>query len=603
MMAGRAASIASSPEKKTLQAKTTNTTYRGMNPMRRLNGARAVAPLALGLAATLCQTHAQAADFSQDAYTSPASPADLLWVERAAPDTGSGANVKPFGRLTLGFADDPLVLASADGSQERTLIDSEASAYLSGGLVFWRRLQLGLLVPAYLRNQGSGLGGYDVSGVVAGDPGLDLRLTLFGRQNAIELAVATTIRAPLGASGAFSSDGTVSAWPRALVSVPFGSRSFVSFVAGPTLRPSTKEQSLDVGDALKLACGVHLGLSEHWGLTAEGAGSTPFSDPFSARPQPARLAAGVRFQSGAWVAALGGGPGLTNGFGTPDFRLLASIGAQFGDDDTKPAPVETDPDHDGILVPSDRCPSVAEDKDGWQDDDGCPDLDNDGDGVEDKVDRCPTDAEDKDGWQDADGCPDLDNDGDGVLDASDRCPNEAEDKDGWQDDDGCPDPDNDGDGIPDAEDKCPSEAETKNGIDDADGCPDLLRIEAGQIRTLEPIFFETNRAKIQARSEPLLVEMANLIKSREDLGRISIEGYTDDRGSDAHNLTLSQDRAAAVMSFLVASGVDAARLESHGFGETRPIDNNKTEAGRARNRRVDFRLADLSATGSGHGTP
>jgi outer membrane protein OmpA-like peptidoglycan-associated protein len=142
----------------------------------------------------------------------------------------------------------------------------------------------------------------------------------------------------------------------------------------------------------------------------------------------------------------------------------------FQDQDGCPDP---DNDRDGIPDARDRCRDKAEDKDGVQDDDGCPDLDDDGDGVPDVDDRCRDKPEDKDGFEDQDGCPDPDNDGDGILDANDRCPNGAEDKDGFRDDDGCPDPDNDGDGIEDVRDRCPDAAEDKDGVRDDDGCPDL----------------------------------------------------------------------------------------------------------------------------------
>ncbi len=99
--------------------------------------------------------------------------------------------------------------------------------------------------------------------------------------------------------------------------------------------------------------------------------------------------------------------------------------------------------------------------------------DRDADGITDANDRCPDDPEDRDGFQDDDGCPDPDNDQDGITDAMDKCPNEPEDKDGFQDADGCPDPDNDQDGVPDAADKCPNDPETKNGFQDDDGCPDV----------------------------------------------------------------------------------------------------------------------------------
>src|SRR5690606_38395990 len=151
---------------------------------------------------------------------------------------------------------------------------------------------------------------------------------------------------------------------------------------------------------------------------------------------PLELAAGVRFQSGPWVAAAGGGPGLTSGFGTPDLRLLASLGAQLGDSSSPATRVDDDPDRDGVVAPHDRCPQEPEDKDGFEDAAGCPDPDTDGDGILDAADRCPNEPEDKDGFEDADGCPDPDNDGDGILDAADRCPGAAEDNDGWQDDDG-----------------------------------------------------------------------------------------------------------------------------------------------------------------------
>jgi len=98
--------------------------------------------------------------------------------------------------------------------------------------------------------------------------------------------------------------------------------------------------------------------------------------------------------------------------------------------------------------------------------------DIDKDGIDSKNDNCPNMAEDMDGFEDTDGCPDFDNDGDGIFDAEDTCPNEKEDFDDFEDTDGCPDPDNDNDGIVDTEDTCPNKAETRNGFLDDDGCPD-----------------------------------------------------------------------------------------------------------------------------------
>jgi len=133
-----------------------------------------------------------------------------------------------------------------------------------------------------------------------------------------------------------------------------------------------------------------------------------------------------------------------------------------------------DRDSDGIVDRKDFCPLSSEDLDGFEDYDGCPDLDNDGDGIADELDGAPLDPEDYDGWQDDDGVPEPDNDGDGIDDRWDMCPNEPEDMDGHRDDDGCPDDfmDRDGDGIGDDLDDCPDSREDLDGFEDEDGCPE-----------------------------------------------------------------------------------------------------------------------------------
>lgn len=150
----------------------------------------------------------------------------------------------------------------------------------------------------------------------------------------------------------------------------------------------------------------------------------------------------------------------------------------FEDEDGCP---EFDNDKDGVTDEADKCPEEQEDRDGFEDDDGCVDPDDDRDGILDADDKCPRDPEDKDQFEDEDGCPDLDNDGDGIEDRFDtKCPNTPEDKDGFEDKDGCPDLDNDEDGLLDDTDKCPNEAETINGIDDGDGCPDEIKEEGAE---------------------------------------------------------------------------------------------------------------------------
>jgi len=247
---------------------------------------------------------------------------------------------------------------------------------------------------------------------------------------------------------------------------------------------------------------------------------------------------------------------------------------------------DKDTDGDGIVDRLDKCPNDPEDKDGFQDEDGCPDPDNDGDGIPDTADKCPDEAEDKDGFQDQDGCPDPDNDGDGFSDKIDKCPNDPEDVDGFEDDDGCPDPDNDGDGIPDVSDKCPNEA----GVP-PDGCPkqkyNLIVVTEKKIELKQTVYFDTNKATIKSVSFKLLDEVAQAMQDNPTI-HVEIQGHTDSQGDDDFNLKLSQRRAESVRDYLVKKKVAADRMAPKGYGEEVPIADNRTNDGRAQNRRVEF---------------
>jgi outer membrane protein OmpA-like peptidoglycan-associated protein len=254
-------------------------------------------------------------------------------------------------------------------------------------------------------------------------------------------------------------------------------------------------------------------------------------------------------------------------------------------DKAAPPPGPGDMDGDGILDDVDKCPREPEDKDGFQDADGCPDPDNDNDGIPDVDDKCPNEPEDKDGFQDADGCPDPDNDNDGIPDVDDKCPNEPEDKDGFQDADGCPDPDNDNDGIPDVDDKCPNVP----GIP-PDGCPkkyNLVVVTEQKIELKQTVFFDTNRATIKSVSFALLNDVAQALNDNPKLG-VEVQGHTDSVGDDNFNLKLSQKRAESVRTYLIKRGVASDRMVPKGYGENVPIADNRTTAGRAQNRRVEF---------------
>ncbi len=216
--------------------------------------------------------------------------------------------------------------------------------------------------------------------------------------------------------------------------------------------------------------------------------------------------------------------------------------------------------------------------------------DRDSDGIPDARDKCPDAAEDFDGYEDKDGCPDPDNDKDGIKDKDDKCPNEPEDFDGFEDKDGCPDPDNDKDGFLDADDQCPNEPEIVNGNKDFDGCPDegLIEFKDDRIVLEERVLFDFERARVKREARPLLKAIVNLKSQHPDWIKVIIEGHADARGDAKFNQELSEHRARNVMTELVKLGIPESQIEFVGYGATRLRDRRDDEEGHARNRRVEF---------------
>jgi outer membrane protein OmpA-like peptidoglycan-associated protein len=189
---------------------------------------------------------------------------------------------------------------------------------------------------------------------------------------------------------------------------------------------------------------------------------------------------------------------------------------------------------------------------------------------------------------------DVDSDGDGLVDRDDLCEREAEDFDDVEDRDGCPETDADGDHIADQDDRCKLKPETYNQVEDDDGCPDndMITMTDGSFETLKPIQFEFDSAVIKPESYPVVQAVADALKVHRQIKRMEIGGHTDSRGSAAYNLALSRRRAAAVRTFLEEAGIDAGRLESEGYGETRPLDLRHTQAAYDTNRRVEFLILE-----------
>jgi outer membrane protein OmpA-like peptidoglycan-associated protein len=274
-------------------------------------------------------------------------------------------------------------------------------------------------------------------------------------------------------------------------------------------------------------------------------------------------------QAGHWWGMAGAGTRLTGGYGSPDFRALVSLGYWFSFKDKAPATKTQNYEFTKPTLEADR----------------------DGDGYPDSIDKCPDIKEDHRPPNPTDGCPaDADRDGDGIPDSVDACPDVKEDKDGIADQDGCPEDDADNDGIPDGKDKCPMEPGLEQKIAEKNGCPSLTRFtDNGEIQLLEPIQFDTGKATIKPVSFPILDEVVALMKARKDL-KVGVYGHTDSVGSDDMNMTLSKNRAASCMKYLVEHGIASSRLQSEGFGETKPISTNDTAEGRFKNRRTEFKV-------------
>ena len=229
-----------------------------------------------------------------------------------------------------------------------------------------------------------------------------------------------------------------------------------------------------------------------------------------------------------------------------------------------------DTDADGITDGSDSCPDVA----GPAEFNGCPDTD--GDGIADKDDACPDVA----GLKSLAGCPDKD--GDGITDKSDKCP----DVKGPKENGGCPWPDRDGDKVLDKDDKCPDEAGTVSN----NGCPEVTEEAIKKLNDYaKTILFDTNKDTFKQQTYPVLLAISAILKEYPS-SKFSIEGHTDSDGSNEFNLRLSDSRAIAVKKYLVEQGIDEFRLSAMGYGEEKPIDTNKTKAGKANNRRVEVKL-------------
>jgi outer membrane protein OmpA-like peptidoglycan-associated protein len=473
------------------------------------------------LLVALAPVPATADGFDGQRFTPAAGAAGGFWLERPLIQPHLGWSLGMF----LHYADDPVVLDSDAGVVARPL-ERALTLDLLGSIGLFEFAELAVHLPVHVVYTGDAtLVGGDA--LVASEGIGDLRFVpkvRLRRGRALGLALALPISLPTGDDLALRGASDVTIEPRLLMSYWPGGRLAFGANLGYRLHTSAAGRQGPGGDELTFGAGLRYrpAAASNIVLSAELAGGLTTADGGTAfRQVPLEGLLGAIFEVAPhWHLYAGGGVGLLDGVGTPDFRAIVGI----------------------------RYTSVSL-------------SDRDGDGIVDERDLAPDDPEDLDGYQDHDGVPE------------EGGPNDA---------------DTDGDGIIDRDDECP----TVRGPPGGDGCPERGRAvyRDGRIRLLGKIRFKTNSAELLPSSDPILDDVATAMKRNRGIRKVRVEGHSDNVGDPGYNKKLSQERARSVRQALIKRGVSPRRLEAVGHGEARPIATNRTERGRAKNRRVEFQI-------------
>ncbi len=546
-----------------------------------------------------------------------------------------GGHLEPRAAIAFDYASEPLVLVDENDNVIATPVSSQAYLHLGFSFALWDRLGISINFPVAVAQSGDealstapALQAAD--GAQAGDLRLGLRGRLLGEYyDAFQLGLGAYIYVPTGPEGGYTGEGDIYGKPQLLLGgrVPH----FVwSASAGSILRgsnnPHTFTYSVGVGvvvvdDTLQLGPELFGAVALEDKPLFDGTGTTPLVDRKGSVNMELLLGAKYRFLD-SFVVGLAAGPGLSNGVGTPQYRIVGTLGydPQPPKDKPKPKAKPKDRDGDGIVDRDDACPKTP----GVANDDpaknGCP-PDKDGDGIIDSEDACPDRPGEPNDDPEKHGCPPPgDRDNDGIMDPDDACIDVSGEPSDDPEQNGCP-PDQDGDGIYDKDDACPDVPGVKNknpklhgcppdkdgdGILDADdacidvpgvadkdpkknGCPKVI-VTDKEIKILEKIEFDFDRATIKPVSDPIIDAVAKVMTDNPEIRLIEIQGHTDNKGSPFYNRLLSDRRAKAVKDALIKRGVSAKRLRSKGYGQAQPIADNDSNEGRATNRRVQFKI-------------
>ena len=562
--------------------------------------------------------------------TSPAQAQRAFYLDRVqyggAPEDGLvtrrpyvSPETRVYGSTALAYVLNPLrasTVAADEQVEERieNLIQHQLMSYFSGGIEIAGRFAFGLTVPvAWVQSGGDvpilGLAPADAQHFPDRHRQRAVRRLARGARAAVlrrrqSVPARRGRRAYLSRRARSAAVAATTAPPSictAALEKGFGPLLFAGSI-GPHFRPlrgiDGTDSRLDVGNEIRINGAGFIDLFDRFRIGGEINGMVGFAENeagdstfFEPQATPWEWLGSGRLLLGAarhtYVRA-SAGTRFTNGYGAPDLRVMVSLGHWVLWDDLMPE----DTTHVRFAGRDERPERPAADKD------------TDGDGYPDSIDGCPEQKEDGEEPYPGDGCPvTSDRDGDGIVDLQDKCPDDPEDIDHIQDTDGCPEKDADSDGVLDVRDACPLVPGIEQGDPKRDGCsaraPQKLVVESdkGELRLLEPVQFETATADIKPVSFPLLDEVVGVLNDAPEI-RLAVHGHTDSRGAAAYNRELSLKRARSVLKYLTDKGVAPARLEAQGFGADKPIASNDTDAGRASNRRVEFKILEAPEGGS-----
>jgi len=480
---------------------------------------------------------------------------------------------------TFGYAHAPLVLDTEQNPD--AVIRHQAMLTIGGAYAIANRFELGGHMPFYVQSgqpYGQTNFSYEpASGAATGDLVLHGKMKL-SQSSTLNTGLALAIKLPTRTDGQFTGSDLPSVRLLGLGTYFFSPRITFQLNLGGVVRKTAEFANVRQGSGIVGGAGIQVRVVDPLTLQAEIYGELIPGGRLDEMTQPSllvgsELLGGARYRVNRESSiGLAAGTAIAPAIGNTDLRAVVTF-----------AYAPSAPVLPTLYKPEAPPPAPDLNK-----------VDTDFDRIVDAKDKCHEYPEDKDGFEDDDGCPDPDNDKDGILDKSDRCPNVAEDKDGFEDGDGCPEPDNDRDGIPDDKDKCPLKPEKINGKDDNDGCPDegdsLVISQPDRIELLENVQFTGE--KLAKNSANLMGQLAATLRARADIARLRIAVHVQPSKSAEKDKALADKRAEAILIWLVNAGIATERLDVKGFGGTKPLVAPDRKGSAEINNRIELIIID-----------